>query len=234
MIEVSFFHDDELGMIRVCQNVRAKRLTFRVDEDGLRVTVPKGITKEYLTESIVEMRSQLQELLRKQRVTFISSNYKIKTDHFQLEVKKGDFSMFSMIYKEGCFYFCCPDDFLFHDEKVQHHLKARVVACLRQAAQSYLPNRLKQLAEKRSLSFSNVRISTSQGCWGSCSAGCNINLSLYLMLLPSHLIDYVLLHELAHLREMNHSASFWSILNEFTLGKAAVLRGELKAYSPRL
>ncbi|WP_373802195.1 M48 metallopeptidase family protein, partial [Bacteroides heparinolyticus] len=58
----------------------------------------------------------------------------------------------------------------------------------------------------------------------------NINLSYYLVLLPKHLIDYVLLHELAHTREMNHGERFWALLDKLTEGKAEALRMELKQY----
>ena len=75
-----------------------------------------------------------------------------------------------------------------------------------------------------------MKINSSRGRWGSCSARKDINLSYYLVLLPFRLIDYVLLHELCHTREMNHSERFWQLLDRFTGGKALALRKELKEY----
>ena len=101
---------------------------------------------------------------------------------------------------------------------------------LRRNAKSILPSRLASLSKQCGLPYSSVKINSSQGRWGSCSARKDINLSYYLVLLPSHLIDYVLLHELCHTREMNHSERFWVLLNQFTEGKALTLRGELRKY----
>ena len=50
------------------------------------------------------------------------------------------------------------------------------------------------------------------------------------MLLPPHLMDYVLLHELAHLKEMNHGTDFWRLLDSMTNGQAKQLRKELRAF----
>lgn len=52
------------------------------------------------------------------------------------------------------------------------------------------------------------------------------------MLLPAHLMDYVILHELAHTREMNHGPKFWELLNQLTDGKALALRKELRMHRP--
>ena len=88
----------------------------------------------------------------------------------------------------------------------------------------------KSLAQKYGFTYESVKINSSKGRWGSCSAKRGINLSYFLVLLPQHLIDYVLLHELCHTREMNHGEKFWSILNSVTSGRAHELREELRKY----
>ena len=101
---------------------------------------------------------------------------------------------------------------------------------LKQKAQAILPVKLAELAGLYGFTFSAVRIRKSRSRWGSCSTKKIINLSFYLLLLPGHLIEYVLLHELCHTVEMNHSPAFWALLNRCTQNRARELRKELKGY----
>ena len=101
---------------------------------------------------------------------------------------------------------------------------------LRIKALEYLPGRLQALAKINRFEYSGVKISKSKSRWGSCSSKKNINLSLFLMRLPLHLIDYVILHELCHTIEMNHGPQFWELLENTCNGRARLLRKELKTY----
>lgn len=58
----------------------------------------------------------------------------------------------------------------------------------------------------------NVRLKNNASNWGSCSSDNNINLSSRLLFAPQDVIDYVIIHELSHLKEMNHSPAFWNIV----------------------
>ena len=113
----------------------------------------------------------------------------------------------------------------------QQHFTPEQIEALRKQAQLTLPLRLQSLAAARGLRFQKVSIRKSRTRWGSCSSKGNISLSLYLMLLPPHLQDYVMQHELSHLVEMNHGPRFWALLDEATAGKSLLLRAELKKYS---
>jgi predicted metal-dependent hydrolase len=77
-----------------------------------------------------------------------------------------------------------------------------------------------------------VKLSEAKTQWGSCTAHGSVRLNVQLIKLPPRLIDYVVVHELAHLRELNHSAAFWRVV-ESACPDYANLRGELKAVAIR-
>lgn len=117
------------------------------------------------------------------------------------------------------------------DNNIQAWITKTLEAFARKRVKERLIPRLLNMAKERSLSLNNVRVSSAKGRWGSCSSTGNINLSLYLVLLPRHLQDYVLQHELTHLIEMNHSPRFWARLDEVCGGKAKALRKEMRGYN---
>jgi predicted metal-dependent hydrolase len=75
-----------------------------------------------------------------------------------------------------------------------------------------------------------ISIKNQKTRWGSCSSKGNLNFSYKLALLPAHLADYIVVHELCHLKEFNHSESFWNLVAE-TVPNHKELRKELNAYS---
>ena len=101
---------------------------------------------------------------------------------------------------------------------------------LGEAANEYLPTRLYELSIKHGLPYTRVSIKDLRSRWGSCSSEKRISLSIHLMRLPKHLIDYVLLHELCHTRVMNHGADFWTLMDKVCGQSAKALRKELKTF----
>lgn len=83
---------------------------------------------------------------------------------------------------------------------------------LTRVAQQHLPERLDALAVEQGCRPSGVRISSARTRWGSCSARGTVSLNRNVMFLPPHLADALMLHELAHLRVLDHSPRFWSTL----------------------
>lgn len=110
--------------------------------------------------------------------------------------------------------------------------KARIET-LRQAAQADLPARTERLAQALGLKYGRLTIRASQTKWGSCSGCNNLSLSVFLMALPEHLRDYVIVHELCHTVHHNHSAQFHALVDTYLGGREKALARELRAYTIR-
>ena len=81
---------------------------------------------------------------------------------------------------------------------------------LMKRAKEYLPYRLEYHAELYGYKYDKIRLTHANTRWGSCSSNRTISLNIGLMQVPEPLRDYVILHELAHLNHMDHSAAFWA------------------------
>ena len=224
------FEDSELGKIVMRDNVRARRIIFRVRPDAIYITVPCGTEIRKVLALLEEYRSKLvRDKARVDRKT-IDLNFKIDRSLFQLSLISGQGEKFLAHSELGKTQIICSATARFEDEQLQEWLRKVIKEALRKNAKIVLPELLNKLSTKHALPYLSVKINSSQGRWGSCSMTKNINLSCYLLLLPMYLVEYVLLHELCHTKEMNHGERFWSLLNRFTDGQAIELRNELKNY----
>ena len=103
------------------------------------------------------------------------------------------------------------------------------VEALRKEALRILVPRLEELAQLHGFRYNRVAIKNNVSNWGSCSSKGNINLNLRLVTLPSELRDYVMLHELCHLKQMNHGPEFHALLESVCPGHRELQR-RMKAY----
>lgn len=226
--------DDELGTIGVRINARARRLTFRAVAGGFMVTVPMGATWGDVRRGLETLRPRLREAQARKQAKLIDLDYRIEAEHFKLSLVEQDTRQFQARSEFGATQIVCPRGTDFSDPQLQAWLKKVIGEALRRNAKLVLPPRLYALSKRHGLPFHDVKINSSSGRWGSCSTRKDINLSYYLLLLPQHLIDYVLLHELTHTRIMNHGAEFWALLDRLTDGRSEALKQELKAFSASL
>lgn len=109
----------------------------------------------------------------------------------------------------------------------------QVLAALRKEAKHHLPARIKYLASKYDMNYSGLRFTHASSRWGSCNSKKAISLNIALMTLPFELIDYVLLHELAHTIHMDHSKRFWEQVAS-TDPDYKAHRSQLKRYNPAI
>ncbi len=99
----------------------------------------------------------------------------------------------------------------------------------REEVRAFVHARLQHFNVHYQLRYERVSIKYTRRMWGSCSKKGNLNFNYALIHLPQHLVDYVIVHELCHLKEHNHSPRFWALVAEM-VPDYRVLRRELRRF----
>lgn len=100
-------------------------------------------------------------------------------------------------------------------EKSMPKFTAEEIHNLADKALEIIPKRADYYAKIMDVSYGRITIRNQVSRWGSCSQKGNLNFNCLLMLCPAEVIDYVVVHELCHIKEMNHSKKFWSEVSHF-------------------
>ena len=111
------------------------------------------------------------------------------------------------------------------DQKI---MKA-ILLWYKKVAKQVLGDRLAFIEERIRLKSTALKLSDSKGRWGSCNSFGTIHLNWRVVMLPPKIIDYVIVHELCHLKEMNHSKEFWALVRKF-LPEYEVQKKAIKEY----
>lgn len=129
-------------------------------------------------------------------------------DELQLRLVEGPSKRISAHRQEKCLVVALPR----HAQDDEDAVKSAVIEFYRREAKTYLPQRTSQLASKFGFEYNSIRIKNQKTRWGSCSAKRNLNFNLRLMMAPADAIDSVIIHELCHLRHLNHGRPFWNLV----------------------
>jgi predicted metal-dependent hydrolase len=103
---------------------------------------------------------------------------------------------------------------------------------MRKEAREIVLVKVSQFNEYYGFEYKRIFIKDQQTRWGSCSSKGNLNFNYRIVILPPELQDYLIVHELCHLKEMNHGANFWKLVEE-QIPNYKVLNKQLRTYSLR-
>jgi len=227
-------HDEEFGDIYVQRRPNAKYVRIRLDHRGqIHATLPTRGSLIHVRKLIESSRAQLRAAIEAQ--THMSPPM------YEDGMTIGHTHRIELVYADNArartsgqtIVWAVPHGSLYTSAQNQEVVRRAVRKALNNQAAAYLPRRLVYIAQDMGVSYSSIRYANQKGRWGSCSTQGVISLNVALMNLPKELIDYVLVHELAHLTHMNHSPQFWQLVEQhYPDYKNA--KKQLKDYSPYL
>ncbi|MFZ1291773.1 MAG: SprT family zinc-dependent metalloprotease [Melioribacteraceae bacterium] len=183
----------------------ARNIKIKINKEGIiKVSLPNYIpflmarkfvrnNREWITKKIDALKFQKNkyyylgnniDLIKKEYINNKNLKYILEND--KLIVQKNINDEFS------------DDDLFFEWLKIQ--------------AENYIPNRVQKLANQYNFEYKKLQLKNLNSRWGSCSIKKILSFNIKLMYFNHKVIDYVIVHELCHLKEMNHSAKFWKLV----------------------
>jgi predicted metal-dependent hydrolase len=214
---------------------RAKRRTigFQIDDAGLTVSAPRWVRLAEIEAAIVEKERWIRTKLNDWR------DWRAKRNLPRVHYADGgtlpylgqpvtlrlhrEQKITGLIESDGRRLLCLA----LPPESTEAQIKDAVQAWLQTQARRVLDERLRMLAERSGLTYTSWTLSSARGQWGSCTHDGRIRLNWRLVHFALPVIDYVVAHELAHVREMNHGPRFWSAVGQLLPGFEAA-RDEIK------
>lgn len=231
---MSVIQDAEFGKITIRRSAAASQIKIRVAPDGnLYASLPPYAPILLVRHLLNTSRKEIRSLIDQAKPEYNYQNgMQIGKSH-TLIIQESSSNQVSVQKHQLQIIVKIPKTHSLNDPVVSRKIRDEIIAALRIEAKSYLPRRLAYLAKQYNFQFSQTRFSHSSGRWGSCNSNGTISLNIALMKLPFELIDYVIIHELSHTVEMNHSSSFWKLV-ESADPKYKVHRKILRTKTPTI
>lgn len=207
-----------------------RSIGLRIDDQGLTVSVPLRYSEQWLNDVLHDKADWVKSKLRDwktraipearyttgEAIPYLGETLRLKVECglFPTQAHRINKLLWVWVDKSAA------------SEGVRHS----VLQWYRTEAEQIFSERIAYFSNIMDVKPTGLKIAPTKSQWGSCTVRGIVSLNLQLIKLSQRLIDYVVVHELAHLREMNHSAKFWNVVSA-TCPDYARLRRELRTIS---
>lgn len=206
---------------------------LKITADGLVIHAPKRISQSHL-ESLITLKadwiSKKLNALKANKIPALQWQHGeqllLLGNHITLAIKHDNRSK-AVEYTPGYLQLAMPN----HLEPAP--VARKVLQWYKKQASTDFLKRLEIFSAKLGVPTPVMFLSNARSRWGSCNSKKEVRLNWRLLQAPPHIINYVICHELAHLKEMNHSARFWAVVASICPDYKTAEK-ELKAWSPKL
>jgi len=191
---------------------KRKSISIQIEKNGdVIVKAPKRVSKKFINDFIISKKDWVEKNVKK----VLESRKNVKK-----EFKDGEIFMYlgskielKLIDKK--FKFVKFDEINFFISKENSkNAKTLLYRFYRKKAKEVITDRVNFYVDKHNFKINNLKISSAKTRWGSCSFKNNININWKLIFADTSIMDYVIIHELSHTIEHNHSKNFWNFVEK--------------------
>ena len=229
------YNHPALGPIEIERVARARNIRISVRKGRVRVAYPWFSSREralqFLDTKLDWVRATLEKQQRTEAGRVIRPPF--RTRQHELRVVPDEKATRATVrVTSDAITLRLPASADIANSEIQELINKGVTEALRREARELLPPMVEAASCRTGLDYRSITIRATRSKWGSCSSRNDLSLSVYLMLLPDHLIEYIIIHELCHTVHRNHSAAFHSLVDHHLGGREKELNRELKQYHP--
>lgn len=206
-------------------SARARRIRITVDKDKIIVTIPKGANieevrkfvqskQEWIFKHIQQYVTSEQENPEKPQKSYVAGEkFPFMGREVMLRTITYNDKYTTIKLDANTMWVYIPDSI--SKEVWPQVVKEAIIYCYKNQAKKIFKQKLDHYAKLMGVKYNEMRVKEQKTRWGSCSSKANINLNWKAIMAPSQVIDYLVIHELAHLKYLNHSKDFWHLVKSF-------------------
>jgi len=230
----------EATNVIISKNKRAKRISIRIKNNGkVRVTIPFRASFKSGEDFVASKNNWIFKILDKisksenninNKLKIIDENTGYETEHYKIKISRPENIFRVSLYRDSKIKdydesnFNITLNFPANIDISKENSQKTIIKVLEQffkiEAKRKIPEKVAFYESKFNIKSSKVTIRNSKTRWGSCSSKNSLNFSLHIMRLPKRLMNYLILHELAHITVKNHQKEFWNLLEMYCDGEA--------------
>ncbi len=224
-----------IGGVTFIRKKGLKRITIKLKPfEGIVVNYPYALNIQRAEHFVISKTTWINKNL--ERIKELEKNRKIFSEgpftrFHQIIFRPQNRTDYAARIKDNQVIVSFPKETAIDAAELQSFIRNLYEKTLRREAKTVLPDMVERLSAYHDLRYNKLYFKNQKSRWGSCSTKNNINLNIHLMRLPERLMEYVILHELAHTLHKNHGKEFWRTLEKF-YPEYKKAKKELSHYSP--
>ncbi|SHJ03505.1 M48 family metallopeptidase [Desulfosporosinus lacus] len=202
------------------RSTRYRRITLSILEDRVRISAPKNVSAKQLKDLLSAKQEWIlkhwlvkQDAMKGPARYIDGEQFLYRGNTIELKIIRYPRKLIRVFLEGHSLVVNLPMDL--PEQDCAFNIMEALKLWYKAQARKILQDKLDEQAKRMQVSFQTFRLKEQKTRWGSCSSKGNLNLNWRIIMAPDPAMDYIVIHELAHLTHLNHSKQFWQRVAEF-------------------